>query len=216
MNHLKLFKLDTSLLLSKRTRVIFFIISIALVAVSGILTKTYRPYIYANHIFDYHFADSFSDLFAVPAAACIFLALTKRVRHTAVYYGSVFGLGYVLYEFIGLTFDYYDMLAAVISGIITSIVLSYVFKQLRLASTEDDDLAYPFRIYHRDGTVTKALKVGTKYIDENGQVFWIYERYISNLYEGPVYKGDGHAVYILDGDNLRDGSNHIEVERIYD
>ena len=58
----------------------------------------------------------------VYAALC--LALMSKLTHKAIVY--VFGvcLGLILYECIGLTFDYKDILATLLSGIITTILLS--------------------------------------------------------------------------------------------
>lgn len=210
MNFSNILKFDAPIYLSKRTRVVAIIIAVSIAAVSWILTETYRPYIYANNIFDFHLADSLTNLLAVPACVCASISFSKKLDSKAVSYVAGTCLGLILYEFIGFTFDYYDMLATLISGVPTAIVLSYVIKKLQA------DAQFPHRIYHSDGAVSKARKEDTKYIDEDGQVFWIYEQYQSNLYEGPVYRGDDEKVYILDGTNLRDGSRFIEVERIYD
>ena len=48
----------------------FFILGI-------VLSNTYRPYIYENHIFDFHLADTIGNLVAVPSLSLLLLAIRK-------------------------------------------------------------------------------------------------------------------------------------------
>ena len=118
------FKLSHPIRLTKRNRVRHFIISIILVLICVILNLTYRPFIYANHINDLYFADTFTNLLGVPASTFLCLALTSKLTHKAIVYVSGVYLGLILYECIGLTFDYKDILATLLSGIVTTILLS--------------------------------------------------------------------------------------------
>ena len=118
------YKLPHPIRLTKRNRVRFFIISISLVLVCVILNLTYRPFIYANHINDLYFADTFTNLLGVPASTFLCLALMSKLTHKAIVYVSGVCLGLILYECIGLTFDYKDILATLLSGTITTIILS--------------------------------------------------------------------------------------------
>ena len=118
------FKLSHPIRLTKRNRVRHFIISIILVRICVILNLTYRPFIYANHINDLYFADTFTNLLGVPASTYLCLALMSKLTHKAIVYVSGVCLGLILYECIGLTFDYKDILATLLSGTITTIILS--------------------------------------------------------------------------------------------
>ncbi len=118
------FKLSHPIRLTKRNRVRHFIISIILVLICVILNLTYRPFIYANHINDLYFADTFTNLLGVPASTYLCLALMSKLTHKAIVYVSGVCLGLILYECIGLTFDYKDILATLLSGTITTIILS--------------------------------------------------------------------------------------------
>ena len=118
------FKLSHPIRLTKRNRVRHFIISIILVLICAILNLTYRPFIYANHINDLYFADTFTNLLGVPASTYLCLALMSKLTHKAIVYVSGVCLGLILYECIGLTFDYKDILATLLSGTITTIILS--------------------------------------------------------------------------------------------
>lgn len=118
------FKLSHPIRLTKRNRVRHFIVSLILVLICVILNLSYRPFIYANHINDLYFADTFTNILGVPASTCLCLALMSKLTHKAIVYVSGVCLGLILYECIGLTFDYKDILATLLSGIITTILLS--------------------------------------------------------------------------------------------
>ena len=118
------FKLSHPIRLTKRNRVRHFIVSLILVLICVILNLSYRPFIYANHINDLYFADTFTNLLGVPTSTCLCLALMSKLTHKAIVYVSGVCLGLILYECIGLTFDYKDILATLLSGIITTILLS--------------------------------------------------------------------------------------------
>jgi hypothetical protein len=100
--------------------IIFFILGL-------ILSHTYRPYIYSNKIFDFHIADTIGNIVAVPAAVCFFIALSrKKIDLKKIVIITV--ISYIGYEFLGLfglhgVFDFYDIMATMISGIITYIIL---------------------------------------------------------------------------------------------
>lgn len=118
------FKLSHPIRLTKRNRVRHFIVSLILVLICVILNLSYRPFIYANHINDLYFADTFTNLLGVPASTYLCLALMSKLTHKAIVYVSGVCLGLILYECIGLTFDYKDILATLLSGTITTIILS--------------------------------------------------------------------------------------------
>ena len=118
------FKLSHPIRLTKRNRVRHFIVSLILVLICVILNLSYRPFIYANHINDLYFADTFTNILGVPASTCLCLALMSKLTHKAIVYVSGVCLGLILYECIGLTFDNKDILATLLSGIITTILLS--------------------------------------------------------------------------------------------
>ena len=90
----------------------------------------YRPYIYENNIFDFHIADSNSNFFSVPAVICFWLSIEKSTTVSRLMYSPLYvSVGFVLYEFIGLTYDIYDILATIISGCICFIVICFIIKR---------------------------------------------------------------------------------------
>jgi|GEM_PF-743403 len=124
-------RLETPYEFSRTVRIKMFSICMVLFVTCMVIQKTYRPYIYANGINDFHVADSFTDFFAVPVNILFFLPITGRSKYSINVIVIVSTIALILYEFIGLTFDYYDMLAAVISGILTAIVMRKIFPDWR-------------------------------------------------------------------------------------
>ena len=124
-------KLVEPYVFSRLERIKMFSVCMSLLIICMVIQKTYRPYIYANGLYDFHVADSFTNFFAVPVYILFFLSINGSSKYSinAIVIADVIGL--ILYEFIGLTFDYYDMLAAVISGIITTIVMRKIFPNWR-------------------------------------------------------------------------------------
>lgn len=98
------------------TRKSALVVSALLVLLSGLLLAIYRPYIYANRLSDFHFADTLTSWIAVPAASLFFWGVSQETFPKCLA-GSLIGL--LLYEFVGLTFDWYDVMALFLSTIIT-------------------------------------------------------------------------------------------------
>ncbi len=99
-----------------------FIISGILIAVIGlVLSHTYRPYVYENHINDFHLADVIGSIVCVPAAVLFFYGIDNR--YSIKQYTIKGTIVYIAYEFLGLfhihgTFDVYDIIAIIISSLL--------------------------------------------------------------------------------------------------
>ena len=99
-----------------------FIISGILIATLGlVLSHTYRPYIYENHINDFHLADVIGSVVCVPAAVLFFYGINNR--YSIKHYTIEAIIAYITYEFLGLlhihgTFDVYDIIAIIISSLV--------------------------------------------------------------------------------------------------
>ena len=115
--------------LSKKQRMGCFLLSVLFVLCAALMNLLYRPYIYENNIFDFHIADSNSNFFAVPAAICFWLSIGKFTVSRLMYSPLYVSVGFVLYEFIGLTYDVYDILATIISGCICFVVIRFMMKR---------------------------------------------------------------------------------------
>lgn len=131
-NMMTLFKkLDTPYVFSRSTRIKMLCASVLIAFMYFVIGKTYRPYIYSHNIFDYHIADSFSDFLAVPSTFLFCCAIISKVEIRIESAVTSVVTGLILYEIIGNTFDYYDMMAAVISGFPTLLIMRKVFPDWR-------------------------------------------------------------------------------------
>ena len=99
-----------------------FIISGILIAVIGlVLSHTYRPYVYENHINDFHLADVIGSVVCVPAAVLCAYGIDSRYSIKQYKIGAA--IAYIAYEFLGLfhihgTFDVYDIIAIIIRSLV--------------------------------------------------------------------------------------------------
>lgn len=110
--------LPCSMRFTKKQRMLLIAVSLCIGIVALIINSTYRPYIYSNHINDWHLADSFPNFLAVPACQFMMLGLSKNIKLQLHTQFITICSGLIFYEFIGLTFDYFDMAATIISGFI--------------------------------------------------------------------------------------------------
>lgn len=82
-----------------------FIISGILIAAIGlVLSHTYRPYVYENHINDFHLADVIGSIVCVPAAVLCVYGIDNRYSIKQYTIGAA--VVYIAYEFLGLFFIY--------------------------------------------------------------------------------------------------------------
>ena len=126
---MKLFVLDPPVEQSGRRRLFFLLGAILCFVLGVLLTYFYRPCIYANHINDWHLADTIGNIVAVPAVAFLFYAAQKTVRYTKLTVLTLDFLVWCLYEaFFSLTFDWRDILASLIMCFVTYLILRVVLK----------------------------------------------------------------------------------------
>ena len=99
-------------------------IAVGIVITGIILSLTYRPYVYANDLNDFRVADTLGSLIAV-IGFCFFVWGFKEFSNTMKNKQIVFAtlIYSIIWEPLGLlgihgTFDWYDMIAAGISGIL--------------------------------------------------------------------------------------------------
>jgi len=88
----------------------------------GVLSHTYRPYVYSHHINDFHFADTIGNLVCVPATALVLWALFrgKYSFPKGILYSIIV---FIIFEFIvSVTFDWFDIIATLFSGIVTYLI----------------------------------------------------------------------------------------------
>lgn len=113
----------------------FIIISIGL-----ILRWTYRPYIYGNNIFDFHIADTLGNIVAVPSGVHFTLFLFgDKFTYKELVFKAV--NAFILYEGLAFwgTFDIYDIIATIISGLVTYYFMKFISKPIYIQLSRDTD-----------------------------------------------------------------------------
>lgn len=106
-----------------------YLISAIVIVFSGLLLSVlYRPYIYSNNINDFGFADTIGSLIAV-IAFCFFVwgfkeYSNKEKNKQIVIATLVYSFGWEFLSLLGIhgTFDKKDIVAALISGLITFLI----------------------------------------------------------------------------------------------
>jgi len=103
---------------------ILFLLSYGLTEIGRLL---YRPFIYDNHINDFGIADSIGNSGGIMAQIFFGLLIINPSRKNGIRLIVLFTVGYILYEIVQLfllggVFDWKDIYATIVGGIIASIV----------------------------------------------------------------------------------------------
>lgn len=129
-----------------KLRKTYLFISIAVFVLGQLLTHFYRPFIYKNQVNDLGFADTIGSLVAV-ISACFFIWSLKsftpkeKNKHILI----VTFIYSVLWESMGIiglhgTFDYKDIIAGCISGVITYYLKECIDRKSIKANSVDGKL----------------------------------------------------------------------------
>ena len=115
-----LFVLTQPMVQSNKRRWVYLFLCFLFAGIGWILSFTYRPYIYANHINDWYLADTIGNIVAVPAVAFLFYAVQKTIRQTKLAVLTLDFFSWCLYELVfSQTFDWWDILASFLMCLIT-------------------------------------------------------------------------------------------------
>ncbi|HLP80956.1 MAG TPA: hypothetical protein VK141_03045 [Nitrosomonas sp.] len=102
----------------------------------GVLAKAiYRPRIYANHINDFHIADSAPNFFFVIGIMFLMLYVYRKKGRSITSWKMIQQgtLGALFYEFIQLadggTFDYFDIAASLLGAAVAYFVNQYLVER---------------------------------------------------------------------------------------
>ena len=125
-----------------KTQKIYLTISIISVITGQLLTLTYRPYIYSNHLFDFGIADTIGSLVAV-IGLCFFFWTFKtypnkeKNKHIIVAV-IIYSLIWEPMGLIGLhgTFDCKDIIASFISGFLTFGLKELIDKRIQTSQAK--------------------------------------------------------------------------------
>ena len=131
MGVLQRFVLDSPVEQSNKRRIIYLLLALSCFGLGVLLNYTYRPFVYSNHINDWHLADVIGNMVAVPATAFFYYALNKTIRHTRFTVLLVDFIIWCLYEvFLSHTFDWRDILASLIMCLATYPILTALTKTI--------------------------------------------------------------------------------------
>ena len=124
MSFRDIFFLESPIEQSDKRRLIYFYWALIFFVFGLLLAFTYRPFIYSNHINDWHLADTIGNIVAVPAAAFFFYAMHKSVRYTKLAILVQVFFIWCFYEVaLSQTFDWWDILATMIMCFVTYPIL---------------------------------------------------------------------------------------------
>jgi glycopeptide antibiotics resistance protein len=115
-------------------RVAFFITFLLMFVLTEIGRKVYRPYIYSNDIFDFWIADTIGNLTGTIAVVFFnFAVVNPKYKQARMFLiGIIFGL--IVYELLQYfspksIFDWRDVIATLIAGLISWGVYEFIFKK---------------------------------------------------------------------------------------
>ena len=131
MSVCKLFLLDSPIEQSIKRRLMYLLLALFCFGFGLLLNFTYRPYVYRNHINDFHLADVIGNIVAVPAAAFFFYAINKSIRYNKFAILVIDLLIWCFYEVtFSTTFDWWDILASLIMCFVTYPILLVLEKRV--------------------------------------------------------------------------------------
>jgi len=96
----------------------------------------YRPFIYDNHIKDFGIADSIGNFGGIMAQIFFGFLIINPSRKIGIRLIVLFTVGYILYEIVQLflpggVFDWKDIYATILGGIIASIVFLLLHPKIK-------------------------------------------------------------------------------------
>ena len=117
---------------TNKRRILFGVLLIVWVGLGLLLNFTYRPYIYSNHLNDFHIADTIGNIFAVPAAILFYYVINKTVKHTKLFVVILTWIIWLLYELVlSATFDWRDIIANTIMCLLSYPIMVLIGKKLK-------------------------------------------------------------------------------------
>lgn len=130
-------KLTEPILWTKKMRMKALFISCFLFILMMVNVKICQPYIDANHIDAFRLVDTLSSFLIVPTLMSLLLATTYKIRYTMV---ANVGLGCLvsfMFRYIwSSSRDCSDVIAIIVSGILTWCVLEIVIKRYKTCHNE--------------------------------------------------------------------------------
>ena len=123
----RIFKVD-------KNRIILFLIFISMFVITEIGRKIYRPYIYANDIFDFWIADTIGNFTGTIAIIFFDLAVVNPYYKKGRWFILIITFGLIVYELVQYflpgrnTCDWRDIVATIIAGVISFGLYELIYK----------------------------------------------------------------------------------------
>ena len=117
-----------------KVRFIYLGLFVLFFALTEIGREIYRPYIYSNSINDFGIADTIGNFWGTFTQIFFMLFLLYPTYKNGKFFFPFFVIGYILYEvwqlFLqGSHFDWKDIIATIIAGLISYIVYLLIYKR---------------------------------------------------------------------------------------
>jgi hypothetical protein len=96
-----------------KKQLIFFLFGCFFLLIMIFCAQIYRPWIYHNGLFDFHLADTYTNLFGVPTCFFLFASFHKILNLYSVLSGIAmcYTIGEIVNWGLGGIFDYRDIIA---------------------------------------------------------------------------------------------------------
>jgi len=123
----RIFKVD-------KNRIILFLIFISMFVITEIGRKIYRPYIYANDIFDFWIADTIGNFTGTIAIIFFDLAVVNPYYKKGRWFILIITFGLIVYELVQYflpgrnTCDWRDIVATIIAGVISFGLYKFIYR----------------------------------------------------------------------------------------
>ena len=109
-------------------RIMYLVIAVVAYLFTEAGRRLYRPYIYTNHINDFGFADSVTNLVSIIFIIFLLLAILNLQRNKSFYIIGLIIIGYIIYELLQSylpkrVFDWKDIYASFIGAGIAFIII---------------------------------------------------------------------------------------------
>jgi hypothetical protein len=87
----------------------FFYTGITIGFIGLLFLLFYRPYIYENQLFDFHFADTLGSIFCIPTLAFVNYGFSKKDNFVKIFLNvNIFCITYEMIDSISRGIDIYD------------------------------------------------------------------------------------------------------------
>jgi hypothetical protein len=143
-----------------KKRTSFFLIFVLMFVVTEIGRRVYRPYIYANDIFDFWIADTIGNLTGTIAIVFFDFAVVNPTYKAGRTFLAVITIGLIVYEFVQYfsprsVLDWRDIIATLIGGAISLCIYELLCRQHKEEIFSQQRAAYRLTSLSRDDEKTE-------------------------------------------------------------